>query len=437
MRNFIKFYCATFILLCSSTVFAQTTISNPIYTSTTWNLSGSPYIIASNIVVFEGATLSIDPGVVVKFQDGITVDFRGKLVANGTATAPITFTSANANPTMGIYGGFKVTGYVSQIGALTNQLTFSYCNVSYASAFVDLAMSAQGPFTFTNCNFTNNGAVNNNSADYGDLIYDHCTFTGNYQGVVWNGGGDVYVNYCTFTNNTIGADAMYVSNSTFSGSSKYAVNAYQSLQHCEIFGNALGAIWDAHAATSMQYNYIHDNTVGVQISRFWNEAGIVFLYNKICHNSLWNLEYNFSFNADLTNNCWCSLDSAYIRSTIRDGYVNTQYGLVTYSFNDTTCLPGNSNNNSSSSNKGNTNTQLNATAFPNPFSNSSEILFNTSDISNCQLLIVNELGSTVRIYNNISGSSVVVDKNELPIGLYFYHLVKGSQTMASGKLLIH
>lgn len=438
MKHILSLSFILVLMHCGNLLYAQTMVNNPVYNSTTWTAAGSPYIITSNIVVFEGATLTIEPGAVVKFADGVTVDFRGKLLANGTQASPITFTSNNPNPAMGIYGGFKVTGYVGHVGDITNQLILSYCNVSYAKSFVDLGMSAQGPFTFTNCNFSNNHWVDENSADFGDLIFDHCTFTSNYQGVNWDGDGDVYVKNCIFTNNTIGAIAMYVTNSTFSGNTQYAVYAYQTLENCEIFNNTLGARWDAHASTTMTGNYIHDNAVGVEISRFWNEAGIVFSYNKICHNTTWNVQYDFSFNADLLQNCWCSLDSAYIRSTIRDGYVNTAYGLVSYSFNDTTCIPGNNNNNNNSSNNNNSNnnTPITVSASPNPFNNYSVIQFDYCDFCSYQLVIVNELGRTVRTYNNISGGSLTVEKNELPTGLYFYHLNSSNNIVAKGKLLI-
>lgn len=49
-----------------------------------------PYVIFDSLVVNEGATLSIDPGVTLCFHDNAYIDVRGTLNAIGTQEAPIT-----------------------------------------------------------------------------------------------------------------------------------------------------------------------------------------------------------------------------------------------------------------------------------------------------------------------------------------------------------
>ena len=73
-------------------------ISGTLTGSTTWNQLGIPYIIGNNgLTIPAGATLTIAPGVVVKFMTTATaisyLDVQGTLVANGTATQGIVFTS--------------------------------------------------------------------------------------------------------------------------------------------------------------------------------------------------------------------------------------------------------------------------------------------------------------------------------------------------------
>ncbi len=64
-------------------------------TDTTWSLPGSPYVLKGNVTVDAGATLTIDPGVVVKL-DGTyrQLSVKGKIVARGTPTQGILITSA-------------------------------------------------------------------------------------------------------------------------------------------------------------------------------------------------------------------------------------------------------------------------------------------------------------------------------------------------------
>src|SRR5690348_3062023 len=88
--------------LVSQPSFSQTTIpSGTITTDTTWAISGSPFLVScGGVTVAAGATLTISPGVVVRFtQSGCSgfallgLSINGGLVANGTAAQPITFSS--------------------------------------------------------------------------------------------------------------------------------------------------------------------------------------------------------------------------------------------------------------------------------------------------------------------------------------------------------
>ncbi|MBI5566059.1 MAG: hypothetical protein HY870_14280, partial [Chloroflexi bacterium] len=69
-------------------------VAGVITQSTTWTLAGSPYTLTGDLVVGTGVTLTVEPGVVVKGQSGTTLQMLGHLQALGTASQPITFTSA-------------------------------------------------------------------------------------------------------------------------------------------------------------------------------------------------------------------------------------------------------------------------------------------------------------------------------------------------------
>ncbi len=115
-----------------SCVFADPTefiISENITTNTTWE-TGKTYILADRIAVTAGATLTIQPGVIVKGEAGtganataLIIARDAKIMAQGTATQPIIFTSIAdeiqpgqiASPNLptdldGLWGGLIVLG---------------------------------------------------------------------------------------------------------------------------------------------------------------------------------------------------------------------------------------------------------------------------------------------------------------------------------------
>lgn len=64
---------------------------------TTWTVANSPYVLVDTVTVAVEATLTIEPGVEVTFQGG-GIEVLGALVANGASEAPVSFTSALADP---------------------------------------------------------------------------------------------------------------------------------------------------------------------------------------------------------------------------------------------------------------------------------------------------------------------------------------------------
>ncbi len=103
------------------------TVSGNITQNTTWE-TGKVYILTSRIAVVSGVTLTIQEGVVVKCEAGtganataLLIARGGKLMAEGTADAPIIFTSVadeimpgevaspNLEPTLnGLWGGLLI-----------------------------------------------------------------------------------------------------------------------------------------------------------------------------------------------------------------------------------------------------------------------------------------------------------------------------------------
>jgi hypothetical protein len=158
--------------LSSSLMNAQTNVSGRISTDTTWTLANSPYIVTGNILVDTGVTLIIEPGVIVKFNSKLSMQINGTLLAKGTSSNKITFTS-NTTQTAGAWGYI----YFSELSAdavyendihgeyLTGNL-LEYCIIEYAggSNVSDNGALRLKTHPFINhCNISNNSATGVNS----------------------------------------------------------------------------------------------------------------------------------------------------------------------------------------------------------------------------------------------------------------------------------
>lgn len=89
-----KFIVCFWLLLsiCVAGVQASTEISGNIVTSS-WTVSGSPYIITAYSNIAEGSMLTIEPGVVIKFNAGVELDVRGSMIAGAVGAPAVVFTS--------------------------------------------------------------------------------------------------------------------------------------------------------------------------------------------------------------------------------------------------------------------------------------------------------------------------------------------------------
>jgi hypothetical protein len=107
--------------------------SGAVTSSTTWTLEASPHVISADVSVENGATLTIDPGVIVYFNPGTRIVCgelqAGAIVADGTPSAPIVFTST-VHPS-------DSAGYWKSILFYERTLktvSFSNCTLEYGGA---------------------------------------------------------------------------------------------------------------------------------------------------------------------------------------------------------------------------------------------------------------------------------------------------------------
>ena len=101
--NRIKLILIAFVLIASTSIASAGNVGGDIKIDTTWNESGSPYNVISNVNVWNlsnDVTLTIEPGVVVNFSEGtwLWIGAGGKLLAEGASDNKITFTGAEKIP---------------------------------------------------------------------------------------------------------------------------------------------------------------------------------------------------------------------------------------------------------------------------------------------------------------------------------------------------
>lgn len=308
----------------ASVSFAQTNLSGGIYASETWTLAGSPYTVSGNLVVFDGVEITVEPGVIVQFNQNASLELRGKLTAIGTSSDWIYFTSSSAQPIMNSWYGITVLG-TSQTPI--NQVTMEYVKGMYSTTFINLDAAYNGPYNFKHCYFAQNAKVNEDGGAP-STNFDYCTFEANAQALDWCQ-FDNRASHCSFINNAIGLVGIEkVDTCYFRGHTDFALAPYGVTTGCNIENNVVGVKTGFNSVNhTFVNNTIMYNEIGIEIDSYFNGSQ-TFTGNKICSNSEYNLKLLSSNNADLGYNCWCSTDISQIQETIYDGYDNTAYGLV-------------------------------------------------------------------------------------------------------------
>jgi PKD repeat protein len=120
MRRAIPFF---FFLLISANLFSQTNIPNGTV-SGTWTAAGSPYLVQGNIMIANGTTLTIQPGVTVSFQGSYRLLVNGRLIAAGTGADSIRFTAVDTST------GWQGIRF-DNTSINNDSSVISYCSIQY------------------------------------------------------------------------------------------------------------------------------------------------------------------------------------------------------------------------------------------------------------------------------------------------------------------
>jgi predicted outer membrane repeat protein len=296
------------LLQPSAAVQASTNVCGPV--GGTWDLPGSPYIVTCDVQILAGTTLTINPGVVVKFNTGFSMQVNGTLIAREA-----TFTSNKAVPTKGDWkqilftassadaifdaggnylsgsviqnnlielgGGAGVNGAVETSGSspFLDQNTIRNHN---ASGIYAVGRSSGAPVVIRNNILSNNtktgdgggiyassglmtyNTANGNSATNGGGIYaSNSSLTGNNltQNATNNGsGGGIYASGSTLTGNTVSNNsARFTGGGIYSQGSTLSENLVTGNVNNNGGGTAYGGGIYASGG-SLSHNIVRGNT---------------------------------------------------------------------------------------------------------------------------------------------------------------------------------
>ncbi|MCG6861176.1 MAG: DUF6531 domain-containing protein [Chromatiaceae bacterium] len=223
---------------------ASTSINGTIYSNTTWDLAGSPYVLSGEVSVAQDVVLTIDPDVVVKFDIGARLLVGGTLAADGTASAPIVFTSIADDSHGGDSNGDGDAsspasgdwGYIAFEGGSANSV-LNHALVSYGGGGNLHALQLSAPIAITNSTLSSNGTTAgpyviacgaavtptitgntiSNNAEGGIALWSGCNATISGNLIANNGGSGIGIasnnTVPTITANTISGNTLGISNS--------------------------------------------------------------------------------------------------------------------------------------------------------------------------------------------------------------------------------
>lgn len=456
LRIALALFCLFFL---NKTFTAQTQVSGGIYANTTWTLSNSPYLMTGSIVVFPGATLTIEPGVEVRVQEnGLSgtqyyLETRGTINMVGTEEAPITFRADTALTTVGAWQGFKIKN--SQGG----NLNFNYINVSNAVACFEYDGSVPAYIQLNKSSFSYNGyAVTVN----GDLIAEDCLFSSNENAVY--GWANFTFSNCVFDKNSsaiaIYANSLNMNNcevrgnylgiGIYSGSVTGTsvtntifednVVAYNYgnngiVESCTFIGNGDGIINTTYLTVTNSSFFNNTNALqlgfGSQVNDCTieeNETGVAFgpinfgqpmpivENNRICSNTLYNIDNRTDLNIFIPTNCFCTTDSTEIETKIFDGYDDITKGLVSYAIFDTACANVlrfvNKSQGPTSVNESEWNNEVRL--FPNPAADDFTIFNNGL----YRFYTLTTLDGKELMRDRLQGEYTTINSSQLPAGIY-------------------
>lgn len=263
--------------------------------------------ITGDVYVKQGATLTIKPGTVIRFDrigpkleeddgrnmisldspyfPGAEIIVRGRIMAVGEKDKPIRFTSAEPNPKAGAWGAVNLLGSSGNV--------FEYCRISYAASGIQNHASEA---KVTKCIFHDNGtALSFKKADFDKpcvMDIEDSTIIGNETGIS-------------------------------------AKNAKVTISHNDISANDFyGILLYGDDDATITYNDIKKNGKGIYLEK---AEPLKVTWNNFKDNKQYNIAMADSTSGvDASDNWWGTTDTLKIEKKFFDKRMDANLGLITY-----------------------------------------------------------------------------------------------------------
>jgi len=285
------------ILPCARATYVEGVITQ----DTEWTLVDSPFVLSNNVNVMPGVTLTIEPGVEVRFGGDFSLIAHGRIAAIGASDKKIRFTTND--PTHNVtWRTILLNG--SQSSSFTN------CIIEYGTNGITVengSLEVQSSFIESN---SGNGITINN----GSVFAKNNEIIGNENGGIYIAGGA----HVTVENNVIRSNgdgivltgnltvAINIGQNTISSNTQSGI-ALESdvcdttyIVKNKILGNNNGFSVRTNTSTYIARNYISNNTVGIYYEKGNNHEAH---FNDIYDNAL-GMGVSSTASAIATHNYW-------------------------------------------------------------------------------------------------------------------------------------